>query len=545
MKRFPWLNLRKKTDPEFMEEPPIWMGNRSNGEFFHDQTPKEAMMREEILRRADEQARYLGMDRRQFLASSMGMVTSLAVINQMAGCDDNGNAIKDRVITGPYVAPVEATCEESNYLDGDEFIFDVQTHSFDEGTWRETNIVYPIFLNFISSCSDRTNPLDCMDQRKYGELMFVDSDTSMAVITSWPAASCFPERELLGNAAKACGLPLSNDGMRKLRDWMNTTAMSERVINQVQVMPNDMIERQIDGMRAAMEDPTWQAGSWKCYPAWKSDTYTSDGIGKGYFLTDPVGRKFIEAGLSLGVPNFAVHKGLPIPGFDVEHNYPWDIGPISKDYPDANFVVYHSAIGAGLGDSPTDALGGAGTTEGVPYDENADREALRGSNTLIRSLLDAGVTPGSNVYAELGSAWSNVMRDPNRAQHLIGKLLKYVGEDNVVWGTDCILGGSPQSQIQAFRAFTITPEYQDMYGYPELTDAIKRKIFGLNAAKIYRVDPERARCKVEASQFASAKRALDSELGPNRWAVKPQLGPRTRREFFNLARENKAKGTPG
>ena len=49
----------------------------------------------------------------------------------------------------------------------------------------------------------------------------------------------------------------------------------------------------------------------------------------------------------LGVKTFAIHKGLPISGFSVAHNLPDDIGPVAKDYPDCNFIVYHSSICAG------------------------------------------------------------------------------------------------------------------------------------------------------------------------------------------------------
>src|SRR5687767_8526364 len=84
--RVPWLKLQKKSDPELPERPPIWLGSRSNGEYFHDQTPAERKVHELVMKRADEQARYLGMDRREFLASSMGMFTTLAVINQVGGC---------------------------------------------------------------------------------------------------------------------------------------------------------------------------------------------------------------------------------------------------------------------------------------------------------------------------------------------------------------------------------------------------------------------------------------------------------------------------
>ena len=180
---------------------------------------------------------------------------------------------------------------------------------------------------------------------------------------------------------------------------------------------------------------------------------------------------------------------------------------------------------------------------------------------LIRSLITSGVIrdpdadggagagkalPGRlNVFAEMGSAWSQVMKDTNQAQHYIGKLLKYLGPNNIVWGTDCVLGGSPQMQIEAFKAFTITDQYQEMYGYPALTDDIKRRIFGLNAAGIYHVDPNAARCTVNDSSFAMMKRQLDGEVGPRRWSVKPPLGPRTPAEFMAHAREARAKGVPG
>jgi len=67
----------------------------------------------------------------------------------------------------------------------------------------------------------------------------------------------------------------------------------------------------------------------------------------------------------------------------------------------------------------------------------------------------------------------------------MGKLLKYCGEDNVLWGTDSIWYGSPQDQIQAFRTFQISADLRAKHGYPEITPALRAKIFGLNGAKVY------------------------------------------------------------
>ena len=57
----------------------------------------------------------------------------------------------------------------------------------------------------------------------------------------------------------------------------------------------------------------------------------------------------------------------------------------------------------------------------------------------------------------------------------------------MLWGTDSIWYGSPQDQIQAFRAFQISPEFRERYGYPEITPAIRAKVFGRNALKLYPV----------------------------------------------------------
>ena len=81
------------------------------------------------------------------------------------------------------------------------------------------------------------------------------------------------------------------------------------------------------------------------------------------------------------------------------------------------------------------------------------------------------------------------MSRPDEAAHVIGKLLVHVGEDNILWGTDSIWYGSPQDQIESFRAFAISEEFQERFGYPALTPEVKRKIFGLNAARLHGLDP--------------------------------------------------------
>ncbi len=108
--------------------------------------------------------------------------------------------------------------------------------------------------------------------------------------------------------------------------------------------------------------------------------------------------------------------------------------------------------------------------EGVPREGPYDPGKVKGGvDTVIKSLEDNEVPPNSNVYAELGTTWRSVMGEPDQTAQLLGKLFKYVGEDNVLWGTDSIWYGSPQDQILAFRSFEIAAEFQERWGYPART----------------------------------------------------------------------------
>ena len=92
----------------------------------------------------------------------------------------------------------------------------------------------------------------------------------------------------------------------------------------------------------------------------------------------------------------------------------------------------------------------------------------------------------SNCYAEIGTTWaSSVVTFPTIAAHIMGQLMKFLGEDRIVFGTDSVWYGSPQWQIEAFWRFQIPEAMRRKYGYPELTETAKRKILGLNSARLY------------------------------------------------------------
>jgi hypothetical protein len=139
------------------------------------------------------------------------------------------------------------------------------------------------------------------------------------------------------------------------------------------------------------------------------------------------------------------------------------------------------------------------------------------------------------VYAELGTTWRNIMSNPTQAAHLLGKLIKYVGEENVLWGTDCIWTGSPQPQIAAFRTFQIDPAFAGEHGYAPLTGEVKRKIFGLNAARLYGVDAVDVRCKIEGDaveQLREAWTEVDGDSHEVRWVNRNPIDRRGVLDWF-------------
>ncbi len=464
-----------------MDEPaerlPLDFGPRSNGEF----TPVPLTpLQQEVVRRlrslADERARRLGISRRRFLASAAGMTTAMAVLN---ACSREQAAVQPPPPPSPtsaatavptpsataepggsFEVPAEAEqdiAQAEDLLSGDEFIFDVQTHFLEYETEppRKNGENFWTFFD-QPGCTGR----DCFGLDSYFELIFARSDTHVAMLSALPI---LPEGSALDRAL-----------MLEARALSDSLCGPGRLLLQGQALPN------IGDPSLALAGMEELAGSspvaaWKCY------THFAPGGNSPWRFDDAdasvpaVGRPFIEKALEVGVPIIAVHKGL-------SSQNPWsspaDLGAVGADYPEMSFVAFHSGYEVA-------------NTEG-PYEE-ATRDI--GVNRLVSTLLDNGLGAGSNIYAELGSTWWLLRGSPTEAAHVLGKLLLHLGHDNVLWGTDSLWYGTPQDQIDTFRAFQISEELQELHGYPALTDELKRKILGLNAARLHGIDePSRDRC---------------------------------------------------
>jgi len=104
----------------------------------------------------------------------------------------------------------------------------------------------------------------------------------------------------------------------------------------------------------------------------------------------------------------------------------------------------------------------------------------------------------------------------------------------VLWGTDSIWYGSPQDQIQAFRTFQISQQFREQYGYPEITPALRAKVFGLNATRVYKISPDEIKLRAGGDRVTRERMAYLENPQPHYLTY----GPKTRREFLNLLRWN-------
>jgi hypothetical protein len=96
----------------------------------------------------------------------------------------------------------------------------------------------------------------------------------------------------------------------------------------------------------------------------------------------------------------------------------------------------------------------------------------------------------------------------------------------------------------AFRAFQIAPELQERFGYPALTPEVKAKVFGLNAARVFGVDPAGLRCAIDEDGLADARAQLATYRADGAIDAWQARGPLSRRDVLTWLRNLKEPWTP-
>jgi predicted TIM-barrel fold metal-dependent hydrolase len=427
----------------------------SNGEYNPlPQTPKQRQVEERIVELADVHGKRLGLGRREFLKTASGMAAAFLAMNEVHGrLFDVGEA---------EAAEPDAAAERADRLAG-QYIFDDQVH------FVRDDYKYDGLLDLGRYAAKHWNPAMLKDRgieigrykfENFLKEIFLDSDTKVGLLSGAP----FDDPSLW---------LLSNDQMARTRELINAVAGSRRLLCHAVFTPGQ--KGWLDEVDHAIEK--LKPDSWKGYTVgdpllpskhpWRLDDEK---------LVYPFYEKIRKA----GIKTVCIHKGLLPKDYEKSFKDVWqyatvdDLPKAAKDWPDLNFVIYHSAL--------------------RPFIDPSDPEAKEFEKTgYIRWVSDLAAIPKKfglkNVYGEIGTAFATtVVTNPRLAAGMLGTLIKGMGSDHVIWGTDSVWYGSPQWQIEALRRLEIPEDLQKKYGFEPLGPAdgpVKNAIFWDNGAKFY------------------------------------------------------------
>ena len=450
-----WLELAEKIRKERGDRfpLPVPVGRVSNDEVparYPDRG--QQMLGNRLLELADIFASRLRMDRRDFLATSCGLATAFLAIN---------------AIHGPLFAVSEAEAADPDLglkrrsTLSRQFIFDVQTHFV-------SDIYTGSSLLRLRKSARQWNPalkgekttLEKIRYATFAKEVFLESDTTLALLSSAPND-------------QADKWFLSNNEIFRTRKSFNDKAGSKRLFTHALFTPG--MPGWLEEMDRAISELS--PDSWKGYTVGAPST-----ISKFPWRLDdeklvyPAYEKMIKAGIT----NVCIHKGLihpavkAVPGSNWRYGRVDDVAKAARDWPQLNFIIYHAGI----------------ETAGGP-----SKKAMRlfEDKGIIPWVSDLAAIPGQygvkNVYGELGSVFAaSVLANPRYCAAILGTLVKGLGVDHILWGTDSIWYGSPQWQIEAFRRIEIPEELVKKWGFALLGRAdgqVKSAILGGNARRLY------------------------------------------------------------
>lgn len=384
----------------------------------------------QVRARMDDMADNSEFDRRTFFKSACGFAGAMLAVNAATGM----KFFNVSEAEAQEVAAIEEVRETLRGKTG--YVVDQHTHlcTRKEGYIKGVNTTergmwFVDLLDGLGKAMGLENGTSDMNVENFGKLILDGSDTDVAIFNPFGFREDYGGHDMV---------PIDEQA-EIVANWPDRTIMMGGGLTPNQGVP-ETLERlemfvndyKISGLKLYTFDSTPQKGWWfddekMAYPIW-------------------------EKCRELGIKNIGCHKGIPFGQFMARYAHVEDFDKTCDDFLDLNFIAFHSAW---------------------PY--HGELAAMKGFKPQR-----------NNMYSELGSTFAaTVSSRPIECAHVLGTLVRDLGEDYVMWGTDSLLWGNPQWQIDAFRRFQIPDELVEGHGYPQLTDEIKAKILGGNAARLW------------------------------------------------------------
>ena len=366
----------------------------SNEEFTPwPRTRRQAFVEETLDRISRHASMRLGVSRRQFLKTSGGMAAALMAMNSIFG------NVFDVLETELFEPAAFAERQGEPF-----FIFDVQTHYVSTGydpadteRRRQGAVTKDALLGLRRRAREAgLNPrlaadrgtLDDLSWQNFVKEVFLDSETSIGLISTppgpYPQEAVVPPKE-----------------MAHIRDEVNRLAASQRMLAHGLATPQ---LGAVDLEFMAMQAEQLKIDAWKCYTG-----SCPRGFDHGWWMDDEkIAYPMLEQARKLNVKRVCVHKGLPL-GPVPEYNHPKDLIKAAKDFPDIDFLVYHSGMKTAASIDDTFEKTGE-----IPWTTEFCR--MKQANPAVQ-----------NMYMEIGSSFAQlVITHPLVCAHFFGPTLERV-----------------------------------------------------------------------------------------------------------------------
>jgi predicted TIM-barrel fold metal-dependent hydrolase len=438
------------------------------------QTARQREVEARLIDLSDRLARRQGLSRRRFFQTAAGMAASFVALNQVFGHLFDASEAE--------AATPEQAQARADALSG-QMVIDGHTHFLRDDTRlmgfvKGREAVGQFGWNKELSAREQT--IDDLKYSNYVKEIYMDSDTKIALLSNSPSdvpADWFiPQEQVF-----------------KTREMVNQKAGSRRMMAHFTITPGQ--PGWLEKVDEAVEK--FKPDSWKGYTV-GDNTHKELAAYPWHADDQKLMYPFYEKISKTGIRNVCIHKGLFAPA--IAEKFPRllpyadvsDIGRAAKDWPGLNFLVYHSGY-RWVGGNPADGMAEFDTT---------------GRSSWVSDLAEIPEKYGvTNVYGDLGQlfAWTSVA-EPRLSAALMGMLIKGLGVDHVVWGTDAVWTGAPQWQIEGLRRLEIPEDMQKKYGFKPLGAAdgpVKTAVFSGNTQRLYGLEKHAG--LVHQDRFAAIK----------------------------------------